>query len=84
MQVRLAEYMLTMVETDIGEEVERGDPAFFSWDYPFLELMNWCMQVRLAEYMLTMVEPDIGEEVERGEPAFFGGNWSPGWCNTRP
>ncbi len=42
------------------------------------------MQVRLAEYMLTMVEPDIGEEVERGEPAFFGGNWSPGWCNTRP
>jgi hypothetical protein len=28
-QVRLAEYMLTMVEPDIGEEVERGEPAFF-------------------------------------------------------
>jgi hypothetical protein len=28
-QVRLAEYMLTMVDQDIGEEVERGDPAFF-------------------------------------------------------
>ncbi len=28
MQVRLAEYMLTMVEPDIREEVKRGDPAF--------------------------------------------------------
>ncbi len=27
-QVRLAEYMLTMVEPDIGEEVERGGAAF--------------------------------------------------------
>jgi hypothetical protein len=28
-QVRLAEYILTMVEPDIGEEMERGEPAFF-------------------------------------------------------
>ncbi len=28
MQVRLAQYMLTMVEPDIGEEVERGERAF--------------------------------------------------------
>ncbi len=28
MQVRLAEYMLTMVEPDIGEEVERGNQLF--------------------------------------------------------
>ncbi len=28
MQIRLAEYMLTMVEPDIEEEVERGEPAF--------------------------------------------------------
>ncbi len=28
MEVRLAEYMLTMVEPDIGEEVKRGERAF--------------------------------------------------------
>ncbi len=40
MQVRLAEYMLTMVKSDIGEEVEKGGDSFLPVTLSLSDLMN--------------------------------------------
>jgi hypothetical protein len=38
LQIQLARHLLTMVEPDIGEEVERGNPALFGGNWS----PDWC------------------------------------------